>query len=415
MTRRAPRFRAAIKRTVPIVIAVLMASIGCQKTSAPSAKKPLAVVSTGKAPTDDECRAIGEAIEKAVNGGDAAALNQVINWDAINESCTFGIDAPEQFRKGFIDGLGKARNEEKGLSFAIVDAIKNGGSYTLLHSFTKKDAPRLLFRLLDAGGSINYHEYVLARAPDGKVKAADLYIFLSGEHFSETLRRIYIQGVAQRSGNLINRLTGADKQFAQFLETLEEMTKARQKGDFADVLRIYNTLKPESKMDRTALLLRLQAAQNLGDNKEYEQSIADYRKEYPEDECVNILSIDYYLLRKQYAECLACIDRLERGVRGDPYLRTLRAAVNIEKNDLPAARADVKKSLDADPELAQAYSMLVTIELKEKNNDEALRLLRLLRDKFQLRREDLANDPSYKEFVSSPEYQAFLKEDETEK
>ena len=43
----------------------------------------------------------------------------------------------------------------------------------------------------------NYHDFVLARRPDGKVRAVDAYMFLSGELISQSIRRLYIPVAAK--------------------------------------------------------------------------------------------------------------------------------------------------------------------------------------------------------------------------
>ena len=136
------------------------------------------------------------------------------------------------------------------------------------------------------------------------------------------------------------------------------------------------------KKERSVLLLRLQAAQSLNNEAEYTQSIEDYRTAHPEDACVDLLSIDFHVVKKQYPEALACIDRLDHAVLGDPYLQILRANAHAEQNDLVAARADLEKAIAAEPDLLDAYWSLVSVSLKDKNFNETLRTLRLIRDRF---------------------------------
>ena len=54
--------------------------------------------------------------------------------------------------------------------------------------------------------------------------------------------------------------------------------------------------------------------------------LEDFRKYYSQDPCLDLLLIDYYTLKKDYAQAIPCVDRLDKSVGGDPYLNVLRAA-----------------------------------------------------------------------------------------
>lgn len=396
-----------------LLFAVVVLGLGgCEKSKPPvttSAPAP-AARSVGKPLTDEECRAVGEQISKAVKSGDVAGFDRLIDWDAVNQASTSGIDAPEASRKNFIKGLDQARLGGKGVANVIVEAVKKGGSYTLLRVHTRDNRPWLMFRLLLPEAGVNYHDLPLARRPDGKVKAMDIYIGLSGELLSQTFRRGFIQALAQAPGNsLIGRLTGSDQKYAKYLKSLGEMGEAARAGQYARMMEIYKASPAELKKEKNVLLLRLQAAQNLGDDAEYSKSIEDFRAEYPNDACIDILSIDYYVLKKQFDQSLACIDRLDKAIGGDPYLEVLRAGAHIEQGNFAAARADLKKAIDAEPGLVDAYWSLVNVSLQDKNFDETLKTLRTIREKFGIEIGDLTQVPLYKDFAASPQYQEFLK------
>jgi tetratricopeptide (TPR) repeat protein len=383
---------------------------GCNKPAVPVAGPSPAAESVGKPLTDEECLAAGEEISEAVSSGDVAAFDRMIDWDSVNQRCTAGIDAPEPFRQGFIRGLNQSRLKVTGISNGLVDAVKKGGSYTLLHSHTRENRRWLLFRLLTPESGVNYHDLLLARRPDGKIKAVDMYVYMTGELISQTYRRGYLQAVARGSGGLVDRLTGADQEYAKNLKKLSQMVDAGRSGRTGEVLSIYEGLPSDLKKDKNVLMIRLQAAQKLGDDGEYSQSIEDYRAKHPNDASIDIISIDYYVLKKRHREALVCLDRVDHAVQGDPYLQTLRAGIHIEQNDLTAARADLKKALDAEPGLVDAYWTLVTLSLKGNDHDETLKMLRLIRDKFSIEVGDLTTVPLYEEFIKSPQYQEWRKE-----
>jgi tetratricopeptide (TPR) repeat protein len=406
------RPRTAIVRLFLTTALLAPGLVGCHKPTSPAQtpSPPPVAESIGKPLTEEECLAAGEAIAQAARSGDAAAFDRIIDWAAINQRATGGVDAPEKHRLEFIKGLDGSRASGKGVSFAIVDAVRRGGSYTLLHSHTRKNRHYLLFRLLLPEAGVNYHDLPIARRLDGSVKAMDMYVYLSGEPISDTFRRAYIQSAAQANTGLIDRLTGADQKFVQNFGSLGKMAKANRDGKFSEALGIYKGLPAELKKQKSILLVRLQAAQHLDDTTEYTQSIEDYRREHPNDPSVDILSIDYHIIKRQYSEALACVDRLDQAIQGDPYLQTIRATIHAEQGDLTAARADLDKAIAAEPDLVDAYWGLVNLSLKAKDHEATLKTLRLIRDKFQLDMSDLTEMPVYQEFTRSSQFLEWLKD-----
>ena len=212
------------------LVPLVLGQGGCSKPRAPIVGKAPTVQSVGKPLTAEECVAMGDEITKAVDSGEIAALDQLIDWDQLNQSSTAGIDASPQMRKGFITGMNQARAAGKGFSETIISSLKKGGSYHLLHSHTKDKQPWLLFRLLLPEAGVSYQDFLIARRPGGKAKIVDIYLYASGETISQTIRRLFIQAATQGSGGLINKLTGDDQKFAKYIKDLGEMGEARREG-----------------------------------------------------------------------------------------------------------------------------------------------------------------------------------------
>ncbi len=383
---------------------------GCGRPINPKTTPAPIVKSIGKPLTRAECLKVGELISQAVADGDTAKLDELIDWDALNQTSTAEVDVPESYRQSFIQGLNQSRTKGKGFSNTLVDAVQQGGTFTLLHSHGKDDRSWLLFRLILPAGGVTYHDFLLARRPGGQVQATDIYVYSSGELLTQSFRRLFIQAAAKGSGGLVNKLTGADQKFARFIKDLTAMNDAQRAGKFQEVLDLYAKLPGDLKKDRFALMIRLQAAQNVNDESVYARAIEDFTTELPNDAAVDMMSIDYHLLRKEYPQALASVDRLDKTVLGDPYLETMRANVHVEQNDLIAARRDIARALEADPKMVDAYWGIINIALKEHNFDSALKTLRLIRDTFGVQINDLTTIPLYKDFVASPQYQELLKD-----
>ena len=218
-------------------------------TSTPTPAPKLVARSIGKPPTHQECLAYGKELTEAVESGDVAAFNRLIDWDSVNNRCVAGIDAPEKYRNDFIKGLARSEVSDQGIANALADGVKKGGRYTMLRCHTRDGGPWLLFRLLLPGSGVNYHDLPLARRADGTIKALDIHVFLSGEPLSRTFRRGYVQAVAGSYPGLLERLIGTDRIYARNFKQMGDLGVACRTGKFDEALRIYDQAAPELKKD----------------------------------------------------------------------------------------------------------------------------------------------------------------------
>ena len=163
--------------------------------SARLAKKPagrggsLAVGSSGQPPTDEEARQFAKSFAASVNASDVAGINAAIDWDAIVNRALVGCEIPAESYKEYVAGAKHGILGPNGLGAVIISQIKQGGEYRLLHLHQQDGQQRALFRLLLPSGGFNYHDIVLVRQADGKVRGDDIYIYAAGEMLSETMHR----------------------------------------------------------------------------------------------------------------------------------------------------------------------------------------------------------------------------------
>jgi hypothetical protein len=360
--------------------------------------------------SDEECRAFARAVEGAVRSGDGgAAWGALIDWDAILRAATAGIPVPESDRNGFFQGVKTSMQQDQGLVPQVVATVQGGGSYTFLRPRARGPHKTALFRLVspDSNG-VNYHEFVLARREDGKVRAVDAYVFLSGELVSRTLRRMFLCLAARGAPDpgALGRLPGTEQAFLKDLPRFQRMTAEVRDGRPAEALATYRQLPPQLQKDKTILMLRLQAAQDAGDEP-YARAIEDFRDAHPGDACIDMFSVDYYLLKRDYPRALACLDRLDRSVGGDPYVHVMRAGIHTDQGQYDLARHDARRAIAVDPDLQDAYWALLTVSLQDHHYADTVTLLDQLEGRFHIPFGDMTQLPVFSEFVRSPEYLAW--------
>lgn len=375
-------------------------------TATPSVRGPKEIA---RPITDAEATQLARVIEDAARKGDAAAFGRPFDLDAVLEIATAGIEAPPATRNAFVNGARSGMTEQGGVAGQILKACKDGGSYDLLRMRTRERHRSLLFRLTmpnDAG--VSYQELILSRGKDDQVRIVDIYAFFSGENLSATLRRGFIELAANANRNLLERLTRSEREFVKHVPKIQEATAASRNGQPKQALALLKELPPSLQKDKTVLLLRIQAAQN-SDERDYEAAITDFRSAFPNDPAADMLSIDYHALRKEYDQALACLDRLEASVGGDPRLQIQRAGIRVLAGDYAAALRDVHKLVEQEPDYVHAYWTLVSVSLSAMQYGETLDALKTIRTKFSLEPGDMTQEEAYKGFVRAPEYQQWLK------
>ena len=182
------------------------------------------------------------------------------------------------------------------------------------------------------------------------------------------------------------------------------MMDAVSRNSFAEALGIFERLPTDVKTEKFVLLLRLRAAREPGYEDAYNQAIEDFRLHHPDDPCIALLSIDYHLNRNEFDRALQSIEEVDKAVGSDPYLNVLRAMAADGRKQPDEARQLLAASVEADPEIRQAWVALVTIDLRRKAFPEVLRSLKEMDRLFQPMWPDLSDNPAYSEFLQSPQY-----------
>lgn len=399
------------------ILCLLLAGCGGNPASEPSASavrrtalKP--VVAGGAialpAVTEEECVAFAESLEAAVLAGDSGGFHAAVDWDAILDEVTKDIEADTTQGRGFEKGF-RSTLSQNGLGSQIVGVVQAGGSYTFIRAHEEDGQFRALFRLVHPeSAGVNYHDMPLHRTAGGSIKAADIYILLSGEFLSQTIRRTYVMAVSSNPGGLLGRLAGWESDFARHVNDCQKMNEAVQAGRGSEALGIYRKLPASLKRDKNVLLVRLRAAQQSGDD-EYASAIGAFRRCHPQDPCIDFLSIDGHILRKEYPQALEAVARAEKSVGHDAYFDVLRASIHLLAGEHDAARECAERAAAEEPTLIDARWMLVTVSLQEERFEETARLLDRIAWEFGVEFSDLTTVPDYAGFVKSPEYAAWLK------
>jgi hypothetical protein len=351
----------------------------------------------------DEGQRFAEAFESAVYRSDPSVVTRMIDWETLFRTATDGIAGSEGFRESFIQG---ALSKQGELAIQLSQAVADGGSFHLLRFYSEKDERRALFRLLQPGSGVKYQELILGRDAAGEVRAVDIYIFLSGERLSHTMRRMYLLAAAEQPGRPLDNIISPENEFIKHTAEFQQMASHLRGGNPQQTVEIYQTLPASMQQEKTVMLLYVQAASSIGDDL-YAQAIDDFRAVHARDACVDMVSIDGHLLRKEYDRALEAIARVDTAVGGDPYMNVLRANINLMRGEYAVAESFAKMAIDQEPGLVDPYWTLVMVSLFQRSFADTAKWLTVMHEKFRIEFEDLQTIPDYAEFVKSSEYEAW--------
>lgn len=386
------------------------AGSGTPPQSKPRAGQPsIRKAAKATAPLSEaDCRAYAETVIKAVSAKDLAALNALIDWDGFMKRMATGWVISNSMRDGAFKGVRKGMDEEHGTTGQLIKNAKLGGSLTFLRTRQNHGQRVVLFRIIQPKNEgINYLEFVLQRSPDGRIRAADIYAYISGEFLTETLRRALMPILADQSRTFLDRLLNGEKDYVHDFPKLMRATQLLNDQSPAEAMGVLKQMHPETRKQKLVLLLRLRAAQAT-DDKEYVATMEDFRKFYPNDPCLDLILVNSFVMKNDIPGAIKAIDRLDRTVGGDPYLNVLRAGLTETQGDLAGAWQFARKAVNQEPTLITGQLALLGYSLEIERYDEALARLKELDQKFHMQFIDLSQVPEYAGFVKSPQYPGWL-------
>jgi tetratricopeptide (TPR) repeat protein len=378
----------------------LAAAADAPPTTAP-APKPVAA---------DEATKWAASMQRAVRVQDVDTFNVLVDWDSFIAKATAlpgGLAQVKDFRTNFANGLKLATvNPKSGFGKAVMAATDAAGDYTPLRVHNVGPEIRVLFRLVSSNGALNYHDWVLGHSPDGKTVANDCYVFLIGEMYSQNLRRSFLP-LAHNSGASLAKLPQSEKDFIEHFTQFVQMGQYVRERKWRQALNIYNGLPASVQESKAAMTMRLLATQGVGDAA-YLATIDEYRKRYPNDPMIDLISVDAYILRQAYDKAIESIDRVDKAIGGDPYLKVLRGNVLLRENKLNEARDMVQSAVTKDPNLLRGYYSLIDIALARHDYADTLKWLTKAESQG-VTFGNLTGVPAFADFVKSPQYNSWLK------
>lgn len=375
---------------------------GDQSKLAPADSPAPNVPLVGAPITDEEARNFAESLERAVVERDGKSISDLLRNVEFSKRMISDLGLPEEDMRIMMRDVEVIAKSDNPLR-SVCKVLDDGGSFKLLRVRTIGERKTALFRLIIDDAAFNYIEVHLARFPDGAVGMEDFYNFFTGEMLSQTVRRIMIPIERAR---FVRPVSEMDRLLIDNLPTVRQMIKALSARSFDECIKDYSALPQALRENKSLFLMYLRATAELGDDGRdaWLKGVERIRQVYPEDRSIDLLSIDYFVSKKQFDEALKSVARVEKAVGGDARLVVKRAEIQRLAGRYMESLGLIREAIQQEPTLEEAYWSAIDLSLAEKKNADTLSWLKQIVLTFDNEVEDLEKNEQYADFVKSPQY-----------
>jgi tetratricopeptide (TPR) repeat protein len=337
-------------------------------------------------------------LRDSLQAGDPSVLDGRVDLDRLLQRATRDLPASQ----ALLDELTRdVRENGLKLGGALLGSKDETLRVRLLRVELHQGAPRALLRLLSSGG-LNYYAYELARDDQGRVVITDIYLYMAGELFSESLRRVYLMSALERAEQPDTKLARREPGLMDNMPRFQRIHRLLDAERYQEAVEELSRLPPSVLADKSLQLIRLKALMQLGGAR-YQRALRAYEKAFPGDAVMDLLALDDSRLDDKPEEMMRVLDRLDSKV-GDPYLHYLR--VKFQQSDPVAAKRFLLAAIQGDPTLYEPYLELFSLAIGEGDYAQAILVLEGLERGARV---DVTNiDVSDAGFLASPEYREWL-------
>ncbi|WP_156115558.1 tetratricopeptide repeat protein [Psychroserpens sp. Hel_I_66] len=274
---------------------------------------------------------LGQLIETSVHESDAKTFVSKLNKDkffdrVFNDYQPF--DREDTFIKGYMIGMVQGL---KSFPNEIIMEVENGAYYDFINYRYDVEAQTYyaLFRFFSAESGMNYHDFRVHKGDEG-LEFSDIYIYLTGEHFTSTISRVMSYTLPEDS--ILKRIDPVDNPDSK------ELFKAilyNKNGDYEKAYSIIDGITSDLSKEKFLLILKTLIAGQLDDDK-YLKSLEDLISAFPQDQTIALNKIDYHIYKEEYFEAIQVINQLQNETEDD-FLNYLKAGVAFEDKNYDLA------------------------------------------------------------------------------
>ena len=347
-----------------------------------------------------------QQLEADLDAKSGDSFKAMLDVDTLLERIFDGIekDVEPNFKQGFTKGF-----KEKGIDNLVQRIVgmlpdENGANVIRVTEKDGKVYSAMRYNFQDQG--YGYVEYELVKdKASGNIRIVDWYDYQSGQNYSKSIKQIV--ATLSPNPNLIGKIFDIATGQNSRAQDIVKMVKAANEQDFETIRTIYKSFDSTQKKNWVIMIVSFNLANSSGDIDFYDEVLIDIEKNFANDPRASFVLIDYYILKQQYNEALACINKLSRIFDyKDAGLWHLTANTHLMQGNYQRSIKDAQQGINLEPDFEENYWTLLSAQVMSGDNANATDTIKNLEQRFDylLIREALAQDEIFQEYINSPEY-----------
>lgn len=385
-----------MSRSIAFALVLLAGTaIGCKGGSKDEARAKVAAVA------EREADAFFDSLLSAAQKGEVDAIDAHFDWDAMAKRASRGLPTKGETIRG-IGEESRADSKAEGLSAMLAKRKDGKVSVRRLGTRVIDGETYQMVRILEEDGGFEHLGFLLDKKGN-ETRTVDLWRLMSGETWSEVLRRRLLSQLPEESRT---KLEGKDRLFADNVETLVAVESLASQGNGHDALHMLETLPEELQTERFLSMMRVGLAV-LGGPAEHFAALEALAENHPDDPAAQFQLVDGYVLHGMPEKSLEALDRFEALAPADPFVDVIRANLFAVMTRWSEAREVAERAVSKEPDLEEAYWPILVASAMERDFENTTKTLLLMRERFDVKL-DPREYPFYAEYLESPEYQRFL-------
>lgn len=234
----------------------------------------------------------------------------------------------------------------------------------------------LVIRQWNVGEGLNYLLFKLDYI-NGTWIGVDIYIMMTGEFMSETMRNTFYMPT-------VVRLLQDGKKSRALLSNSEiymETIKLKREEAYQRAYTKISGIPPEERL-KAHQILKLNLAYYLDSNEKILRTIKEYQMYFPNDPSFEFIMLDKYILEEKYEEAITAIVAIEAFIGEDDYLHYQKGLVYNLGGDLKKAEKEIRIAVEQRPSQELYHWELLTILEWQKNYGKCVKVLDGLLEEF---------------------------------
>lgn len=338
--------------------------------------------------TEKEAVDFANQIEESFVKRHATLMNEIFDKEAFRKNILKRntIISSNQVNT-IVDGIKKT-----GLGTKIMQTMGSTGSFKIVKKYKKENIHHLVFRLF-TDNNLNYYDFELVKRA-GTIKAADIYVYATGQYFSETM--IESMDVFD---NLPLVTKKNKKDVGKKIQTIMELAR---KGESEKAEELYNDMPEDLKKHRILQIVHVQLSAGLS-NEKYMDAISQFQELFPNSPNMYLLLVDKCFVMEDYKNALQNVNRLDSIINRDPMLDYYRAIIYQKLGDQPNRKKSLEQLHQSLPDFVDGNLNLISYYLETEDNEKAASLTEKLIRAKKIKATDLEDlflqYPGYRERI----------------